>query len=290
MVERLARSFLLALVGVVAVALSAATLTSTVSPATGGAIGANGTGSGGIVPPPSGDLVTLVPLPVPSAAVTAVAVLFLLGGLWYVLVHRYEALQVTVATLVAIAAIALLLYGVFQLTSSGGTPVGNGSVVGTGGGAGGFSAGEGDPTLAPPLLVVLLGVAVAAAVGVLVRGGTDEDAPDADETPAATTAVGRAAGRAADRIEDEAAVDNEVYRAWAEMTDLLDVPDPETSTPREFEAAAVDAGMAAEDVRELTRLFEAVRYGGVEPDGESEQRAVAVLRRIEAAYAGAEDA
>jgi hypothetical protein len=138
--------------------------------------------------------------------------------------------------------------------------------------------------------VVLLALAAVAAVGVLTRGPSEDDAPDADESTAATAAVGRAAGRAADRIEDEAAVDNEVYRAWAEMTDLLDVPDPETSTPREFQAAAVDAGMAADDVRELTRLFETVRYGGAEPDGEAEERAVAVLRRIETAYAGDEDA
>lgn len=114
-----------------------------------------------------------------------------------------------------------------------------------------------------------------------VERGTDEgdDAVDLE-------AVGRAAGDAADRIESGSAEasTNEVYRAWDEMTGLLQVPDPDVLAPDEFEQRAVDAGMAPEDVRELTRLFEEVRYGDRDPAAR-EDRAVAALRRIEAAYA-----
>jgi len=93
-----------------------------------------------------------------------------------------------------------------------------------------------------------------------------------------------AAGRAADRIERAAAVDNEIYRAWVEMTEYLDVEHPESSTPREFEAAAVDAGIDADVVAELTGLFERVRYGDEPPTEATEARAVDALRSMEDAY------
>nr|WP_282594522.1 DUF4129 domain-containing protein [Halomarina salina] len=67
------------------------------------------------------------------------------------------------------------------------------------------------------------------------------------------------------------------------MTDPLDLS-RETSTPGEFAAAAVDAGMSRDDVGELTRLFERTRYGGVAVDEGREQRATTALRRIERTY------
>ena len=91
-----------------------------------------------------------------------------------------------------------------------------------------------------------------------------------------------------DRIDAGGSVDpgNEVYRAWREMTASLDVESPETTTPREFQRAAVEAGMAREDVSVLTSLFESVRYSGLDPTEETERRAVETLRRIEASYGG----
>jgi len=138
------------------------------------------------------------------------------------------------------------------------------------------------------VLLVLLGAAVLAAWVAAVRstGSAEPSEPEEVTTTAApsTGAVGEAAGRAADRIENDATVGNAVYRAWREMTGHLDLP-RRTTTPGEFEAAAVEAGMDPEDVRELTELFEATRYGGVEPSEEREARAVAALRRIEREYA-----
>jgi len=102
-----------------------------------------------------------------------------------------------------------------------------------------------------------------------------------------------AAGRAADRIEiHNEDVDNAVYRAWDEMTGLLDVDSPETYAPGEFAAAAIELGMGEGHVDELTTLFNEVRYGDkdIQP---REARAVEILRRIEAEYgeeaAGTED-
>ena len=158
----------------------------------------------------------------------------------------------------------------------------------------GLGDGEGrvDPTSPSALLFALLALTPVLLVGLYlfsdVRTGTDED-----ETPDRTdeerrSAIGRAAGRAADRIEDSVDVKNEVYRAWHEMTDHLDVDSPESSTPGEFADAAVDAGMTGDDVAELTTLFEEVRYGGRDPTEDREERAVDALRRIETAYAGDE--
>ena len=160
------------------------------------------------------------------------------------------------------------------------------------GGSGAPGGGSGT-TLTDPsfLLLAGLGVALLAAVALLFVSSSGDD-PEKDETFAEpdptrdVQAVGRAAGEAADRIETSTDVDNEVFRAWREMTDHLDVPNPESSTPAEFAAAAVEAGMAREDVDRLTSMFEEVRYGGESPTEEREQQALEALRRIEREYAG----
>ena len=144
----------------------------------------------------------------------------------------------------------------------------------------------------PTTLLVLFGLVLLGAAAV-VLGLTGDDVaefdPETDAEPAPdVAAVGRAAGRAADRIEGDADVENAVFRAWREMTEGLDVDNPASSTPAEFATAAVDAGMDREDVTELTGLFEAVRYGGLDADADRERRAVAALRNIERTYADAE--
>ena len=102
-------------------------------------------------------------------------------------------------------------------------------------------------------------------------------------------ALGIAAGTAADRIEHHDAWENQIYRAWFEMTGLLDVDAPETKTPGDFADAAIEAGLRAEDVEALTSLFEAVRYGGYEPTTEREARAIETFRTIERRYAPEDD-
>ncbi|WP_224447638.1 DUF4129 domain-containing protein [Haloprofundus salilacus] len=172
----------------------------------------------------------------------------------------------------------------------GGEMTNNSSIFPGSAGSSGLT-GTGQTVTTPTIvLLAVLGVVLVGALLLLFVSTGDDDAlggdtveDDADPIPD-VAALGEAAGRAADRIEANADTDNEVYRAWVEMTGLLDVDNPRTSTPSEFAAAAKDAGMAREDVRELTDIFEHVRYGDGEVTAEREQRAVAALRRIESAY------
>ena len=167
----------------------------------------------------------------------------------------------------------------------------NGS--GPSGGAGGLGRSGAEALSSPTallLLVAMVGLAIVA-VAVYATGRDDAAGPDPepeqDRDEAVTERIGRVAGAAADRIDDDAVdVDNEVYRAWRRMTASLDVDSPETTTPREFERAAVDAGMTRDDVGAMTDLFEAVRYGDRDPTEDAEHRAVETLRRIEAGDGG----
>lgn len=143
------------------------------------------------------------------------------------------------------------------------------------------------------VVLALLGIIVLIAVLVLVRSTGDDSLfrdsdSESDESESKSSvksaAVGEAAGRAADKIETDTPLSNAIYNAWKEMTTHLDLP-RETSTPGEFAEAAVESGMRRDDVDELTKLFEATRYGGIDASEEREQRAVAALRRIEQEYA-----
>ncbi|MFC7070559.1 DUF4129 domain-containing protein [Halobaculum lipolyticum] len=177
-----------------------------------------------------------------------------------------------------------------NLALSAASRAANASLPGGAGSAGTNAAGE--AVSAPTALVgLLLLVAIAGSVLLLfVSTGDDDDdlAEPAPEPPAPErrAEVGARAGEAADRLESDADLENEVYRAWREMTAALAVDNPRSTTPAEFADAAVDAGMAREDVTALTEAFEAVRYGGAEATPEREAAAVAALRRIEEAYAG----
>ncbi len=158
----------------------------------------------------------------------------------------------------------------------------------------------GQTTVAPPtlttklLLLLVVGTLVAVAALVLTGNhdqrdervtGDEEDEEPEPEPATDVGAIGAAAGRAADRIEGSDEFENEVYRAWAAMTDHLAVDRPASSTPAEFATAATAAGMDPDDVARLTELFEDVRYGGEEPTADREEAAVETLRRIESTYA-----
>ena len=160
-------------------------------------------------------------------------------------------------------------------------------------GGGGFGGGEGAASAPQILFALVVVVAVIASVAaLLLAGGDDEgdgaaggDPEDAAEEPPDLDAIGRTAGEAADRIESSDA-DNEVYRAWRDMTDVLDVDRPASSTPAEFATAAVDAGVDEEPVTALTEVFERVRYGGEDATDDRERRAVEALRQIEERHGG----
>ncbi|WP_435077089.1 DUF4129 domain-containing protein [Halococcus sp. AFM35] len=198
---------------------------------------------------------------------------------------------------VAVAALGLLsivFYYVIRSFSGSNTTGGNGTMgratpAASGGGAGAAA----DTALQPvatnlPLVALVVGAALLVGLAVVFRSDDEGTPSESESEPDETTRtrkVSRTAGRAADRIVDGTDIDNEVYRAWHEMATQLDMKHPESSTPHEFARAATDAGMARDDVAELTDLFRAVRYGGRDVTDDHEARAVAALRRIEDEYA-----
>lgn len=293
------RSAIIALFAAVAVAIAASTVDSTLTPERGGPSGAGGGsdgGGGGLVPPESSEAPgEALQIPFLREVLIFLLVVSALLCLVYVVLHWRETLGTVLAGVVLFALVVLL----FQLLSlSTGTPGLPLAEPGDGGLLGGSEESGAADTVqpVPPSLLVffVLGFALVGAVVVLVRTAPDDvgTVPDEGDGPARhsddgtanVAEVGRVAGQAADRIEGESAVDNEVYRTWREMTELLDVEQPRTSTPGEFAAAAVDAGLGREDVAELTQLFEGVRYGGQAPSEERERQAVEVFRRIERRY------
>lgn len=116
------------------------------------------------------------------------------------------------------------------------------------------------------------------------RSGDHADEAVTDLREGADTELATVAGDAADEVAEASEAENGVYRAWVAMTEVLDVDHPETSTPREFADAALEAGIDSADVSELTALFEEVRYGTTPVTADHEQQAQETLRRIERRY------
>lgn len=220
--------------------------------------------------------------------------LVLAGGLLARLYDRQVGSATVVAGLVVLGLVLLLF--LLACTPSGeilpDSPAGTPSVGGEDSGESGSGAGDGDTvvpsiTLPTVAIVVLVGLAL---VGLTVAGLSvtrtsqgDDDQPTPPSPAMAETTISSVAGETADELEGESdvALENTIYQAWVDMTEQLAVEQPETSTPAEFERAAVDAGMNPEDVAELTSLFEMVRYGTATATANREQKAISVLRRIE---------
>lgn len=166
----------------------------------------------------------------------------------------------------------------------------DGGVIGQGG-TGGPDPGQSPiqpvTNVPPSVLAIAAGSVIVVSAALLYRtaGGDEtivledeeEDKPELDQFAAA-------AGRAADRIEERNAdVDNSVYRAWLEMTGLLNVDSPDTYSAGEFAEEAIALGMDESHVNEITRLFNEVRYGGKDADARKDE-ALSTLRAIESSY------
>lgn len=163
--------------------------------------------------------------------------------------------------------------------------------------SGNAAGGGGSELLSPSVPTALIALfAVVLVVGAVIalrnRGDEREESDESRESEAesddqgAVANIGQTAGEAATRItETDATPENAIYRAWYEMTRHLDIADPATTTPGQFESAAHDAGMNPSDVADLTTQFESVRYGDESLSDDRTDRAVSALRRIEAEYA-----
>jgi hypothetical protein len=79
-----------------------------------------------------------------------------------------------------------------------------------------------------------------------------------------------------------------IMRCYAEMSQALQkergLERQQAMTPREFEDYLAQSGLQDEHIRQLTRLFENVRYGSKTPGQREEQEAVACLQAIVQAY------
>lgn len=290
---------LLGVLALVVLSLAGSTLTTTVD-APGGETGVDvpedDPATGFDITPPAFDFVMYL--------LFGTFVLLLLAGIYGLLRQPIDTIRRLFQTVGAgVVVVGMILFALF-LMEDGSEPMdvpeqqpanestgdeGTGSGAEEGVGSGAESAIE-RLTESPELL--LLGGLIILTLGVIAAAlmssepnqsdGSFETEPDDHDT---LSAIGAVAGEAADRLEASASVENEVFRAWKRMTGLLDVEDPDVLTPGEFRRAAVEAGMAADDVAELTRLFEDVRYGDQSVTAEHEQRAVEALRRIQNAYA-----
>ena len=308
-VDRTARQVVLAAVAILVVAVAAATLPNPVMDGgSGGATGGETSGGGGeddsvgsaedseFGLPLGGERFTLRGLCFPFllSPLFVAGALLVLSVVGYI-IYRKRDIYALVGAYGLFLLPAFLLYLLLtdcqrvSETDVGGSPLPDYNISFPGGAGGAGQAGSGSVPTASPAFLILLGALVLVVLVVFLResgddpvDGREEPATEAEESLAA---VGAAAGRAADRIQDRSQVENQVYRAWAEMTDHLDLARPETLTPAEFAAEARAAGMDPAHVADLTDLFREVRYGGQAVTPDREARAVETLRKIEMAYA-----
>ena len=79
-----------------------------------------------------------------------------------------------------------------------------------------------------------------------------------------------------------------VMNCYLKMTQLMSdqrhIQREQAMTPREFENHLAQIGYSDDHIRNLTRLFESVRYGANIPTEREEREAVACLSAIAAAY------
>lgn len=77
---------------------------------------------------------------------------------------------------------------------------------------------------------------------------------------------------------------NTVIRCYREMSEALraqrGIQRQGTMTPREFESRLIQLGVPGAPIRQLTRLFELVRYGAVTPGKAEEDQAISCLTAI----------
>lgn len=92
------------------------------------------------------------------------------------------------------------------------------------------------------------------------------------------------AKEAIEAIQAGADLKNTVMRCYYEMSQVLreqrGIRRQRATTPREFEQQLEQLGLPGEHVRQLTRLFEKVRYGAKTVDEDEERQAIACLTVI----------
>lgn len=145
--------------------------------------------------------------------------------------------------------------------------------------------GSAQPVSVPSLL--LLAVVAIGLVGIVLglRGSDSDTTEEAVEENEESTKRTRPASVRTGTTDAAATVDdlppeNAIYEAWSAFATSLEVSRPRSKTPAEYAAAATAAGHDERAVRELTGVFQAVRYGLVAPTPARKADAVAALETI----------
>jgi hypothetical protein len=140
------------------------------------------------------------------------------------------------------------------------------------------------PTLSSPALGALV-VAFAVVVAAVWRFAGGGEAPDGDTENAFVTPGDSADTPTYSTDSIDVPLSNDVYRAWADLTERLGPADGAT-TPREYARRLAGASEDPDALDQLRETFERVRYGGEQPTAELERSAREALDR---ATVGPED-
>lgn len=141
----------------------------------------------------------------------------------------------------------------------------------------GDSGAEESPRFDPPTAVLALIAGFGLLFGLLAArsSGDDEGAAETKTVsagePDSVQTAGSRPPTAHATIRDRAA-DNEVYESWLALADVADA-DPTADSPRTVATRAIDAGVEEGTAREITALFEEVRYGGRPASDDRQRRA-----------------
>lgn len=203
-----------------------------------------------------------------------------------------ELVEVLREALVDVLAAAVVLLGLIALLSVLNLLLGDGGGGMMGGGAlAGPATGGGERSVAVPSTSLVTGIAVVlgllGAVGAAAALGREASTDESASTSASGNQRGprHPVGGFADLPEQEAVSDvglsNPVYRAWREMADRAESATDGTLTANEVAATAVGHGFDPDAVRELTGLFEEVRYGDQPVTETRSRRAEAALESID---------
>jgi hypothetical protein len=136
----------------------------------------------------------------------------------------------------------------------------------------------------PPWLVTVSTVGLAAATAAALVGAIWYVWRRSQKPATPLQQLAQEAQVALDALGAGASVHDTVMRCYFEMSRTLSqqrgLRRAEAMTPREFEEELKTAGLPAPHIEQLTRLFEAVRYGARVADQAEERQAVACLTAI----------
>ncbi len=205
------------------------------------------------------------------------------------LVLSPKARRVLLRNLAVFASLLIMFYLIVQLASDRGSPGSREPPLGDrlGQPADGALRSVEPPAFVsqpPDWMVLVVSGLVFAIIGLIGwwmwqgRAGTQAPEDDLEDQ------LAQQAGSALDAIRSGQEPSNVVLRCYRDMERSVKrahgLSRRASMTPREFERRLVDAGLDAEAVRELTRLFERVRYGNDDVDARAEAEAEACLAKI----------